>query len=360
MLTRQFNTLTQNINSSLYWKCQLTGWTLAAAYWAFIAYTGGKFDVGLGIGYFVFDIVIGIGVTHAYHQFAHARGWIRLGMPQLPWRIIPAIIITGVIYMLLIVIKNYYVRVCFGYHFENSLFDSFKQNYMVITATGIRLMAIWILAFHMYHYAVLQINTARENARLSIIAKEAQLNNLSAQLNPHFFFNSLNSIKSLVATEPEKARRAIDLLSDLLRNSLYEKDTLLIPLSDEIGLVNDYLELEKIRFEDRLTYLIDIDEGLQGCTLLPLSIQTLAENAIKHGISKYTNGGRVDIKVEKAAARIRITVNNPGRLVKTETSGLGLKNLNERLTLQYNNRASLTLNQLPGEMVSATMIIPSS
>jgi len=358
--TRQINSLKQDTNSSLYWKCQLIGWTLAAAYWAFIAYTGGKFDVGLGIGFFVFDIVIGIGVTHAYHQFAHVRGWIRLDLPQLPWRIIPAIIITGIAYMILIVIKNYYVRAYFGYHFEKSLVDSFKQNYMIITATGIRLMAIWILAFHLYHYAVLQINTTRENARLSVIAKEAQLNNLSAQLNPHFFFNSLNSIKSLVATEPEKARRAIDLLSDLLRNSLYEKDTLLIPLSDEIGLVNDYLELEKIRFEDRLMYMIDIDEGLEGCLLLPLSIQTLAENAIKHGISKRTDGGRVSIKVEKEAANIRITVNNPGRIEKTDKSGLGLKNLSERLTLQYNKRASLELTQLPGDMVSAIMIIPSS
>ena len=351
----------QGINNSLYWKCQLIGWTLTAVYWALAAYlTATHFNVGMGLAYFILDIIVGIAVTHAYHQFAHAAGWIRLDLPQLPWRIIPAIIITGIVYMVLIVIKNYYVRISFSYHLEKSLFDSFKQNYLVICATGIRLMAIWILAFHLYHYAVLQINTARENARLSVIAKEAQLNNLSAQLNPHFFFNSLNSIKSLVATEPGKARRAIDLLSDLLRNSLYEKDMLLIPFSDEIGLVNDYFELEKIRFEDRLMYMIDIDEGLEGCLLLPLRIKTLAENAIKHGISKYTHGGNVNIKVEKGAENIRITVNNPGRLGKNDLSGLGLKNLNERLALQYNNSASFTLTQLPGDIVSAIMIIPSS
>ena len=324
-----------------------------------------------GLPYSLFQCVVRFGIfcigyhcghcnTHAYHQFAHARGWIRLGLPQLPRRMIPAIIITGMIYMAMIVIKNYYVKVCFGYHFERSLFDSFKHNYLVVTATGIRLMAIWILAFHLYHYAVLQINTTRENARLSIIAKEAQLHNLSAQLNPHFFFNSLNSIKALVATEPRKARRAIDLLSDLLRNALYEKDTFLVPLSDEIGLVNDYLELEKIRFEDRLTYVTDIDEGLQGWQLPPLSIQTLAENAIKHGISKCPIGGRVHIKVEKEAEHIRVMVDNPGRLDQNDASGLGLKNLRERLSLHYNNRASLALTEIPGDMVSATMIIPSS
>jgi hypothetical protein len=353
--------LKQKINISLYWKCQLIGWSSASAYWAFIAWLGGNFNVGLGIFYFLLDIVIGVAITHAYHQLAHAQGWTRLDLPQLPSRIIPAILIAGIIYMPLVIIKNYYGKECFGYHFDGSLAEAFRQDFIIITATGIRLMAIWILAFHLYHYAMLQINTAKENARLQLVAKESQLNNLSAQLNPHFFFNSLNTIKALAATNPDKARRAIDLLSDLLRNSLHGSDNFLIPLSQEIGLVNDYLELEKMRFEDRLTYTIDVDESLSGNALLPLSIQTLAENAIKHGIAKCINGGSVNIIIEKYTDSIRITVQNPGKLDRTDlTGGLGLKNLKERLLLQYGNKASFTISGSVSDIVTSTIIIPAS
>lgn len=113
-------------------------------------------------------------------------------------------------------------------------------------------MSVWILAYHLYHYAQREISAVKENARLTIMTKEAQLNNLSAQLNPHFFFNSLNTIKFLVEEDPGAARRAIDLLSDLLRSSLYRKDDMLITLQQEIDLVKDYLELEKLRYEERL------------------------------------------------------------------------------------------------------------
>jgi len=307
----------------------------------------------------VFDLVIGIGVTHAYRQLAHRNSWTQLNLSQLFRVILPAIIISGIIYAVLIVIKNYCSRLLFGYHLEPTLLVAFQRNFLILLATGVRLMAIWILAFHMYHYAMMQIRIAKENARLQLAAKEAQLNNLSAQLNPHFFFNSLNSIKALVASDPEGARRAIDLLSELLRNSLYQRDNILIPLNEEMALVNDYLELEKIRFEDRLRYELDIDKELENRPVLPLSIQTLVENAIKHGIAKSINGGLVKIKVKESESGLMITVQNPGTLKNDgHANGLGLKNLQSRLTLQYGDTASLALTQLPGEIVSAVLLIP--
>lgn len=260
---------------------------------------------------------------------------------------------------MLIVIKNYCARLLFDLHFESSLIVAFQRNFLTLLATGIRLMAIWILAFHLYHYAMMQIRIAEENARLQLAAKEAQLNNLSAQLNPHFFFNSLNSIKALVASDPEGARRAIDLLSELLRNSLYQRDNILISLNEEMALVNDYLELEKMRFEDRLHYQIDIDKELENWLVLPLSIQTLVENAIKHGIAKSINGGLIKIEVNEFDSILKIMVQNPGELKNEEqANGLGLKNLQSRLTLQYGDRASLILTQLPGEIASAVLHIP--
>src|SRR5205814_385327 len=97
------------------------------------------------------------------------------------------------------------------------------------------------------------------NARLEIMTRDARLSNLSAQLNPHLLFNSLNTIKALVVDEPKSARRAIDLLSDLLRTGLYTGEDILVSVKEELELVMDYLELEKLRFEDRLTYQIDMD-----------------------------------------------------------------------------------------------------
>ena len=236
---------------------------------------------------------------------------------------------------------------------------AFQRNFLTLAATGIRLMAIWILAFHLYHYAMMQISIAQENARLQVAAKEAQLNSLSAQLNPHFFFNSLNSIKALVASDPESARRAIDLLSELLRNSLYQRDGILIPLSEEIALVEDYLELEKIRFEDRLSYELAIDKRQESRPVLPLSIQTLVENAIKHGIAKSVNGGLVKVDIKKIDSYLKISVQNPGMLKSVETAGgVGLHNLQSRLALEYGDKASLTLSQLPNEVVSAVLNIP--
>lgn len=275
----------------------------------------------------------------------------------MPLILITAVIVMGVVYMLLVIVKLYQLR----YYFDHSVSfgDFFGQNYLVVLASGTRLMAIWVLAFHLYHYALMEITTAKEYARLQVVARDAQLHQLSSQLNPHFFFNSLNSVKALIGTQPEKARRAIDLLSDLLRNSLYGNNTGLIPLADEMSLVNDYLELEKIRFEERLQFNVAIDADLQRLLVLPLSIQTLVENALKHGIAQQKNGGLVNITVQKLDAGINISIQNPGKLIAgAGIGGLGLKNLEERLLLQYASKASFKLSELPGNKVLATIIIP--
>jgi LytS/YehU family sensor histidine kinase len=263
--------------------------------------------------------------------------------------------------MLLVIMKLYMLRYYFSYGFNLSFGGFLSQNYLIVLASGIRLMAIWVLAFHLYHYAVMEIGTAKDYARMQVIARDAQLQQLSSQLNPHFFFNSLNSVKALINTDPVKARRAIDLLSDLLRTSLYGNNTALIFLRDEIALVNDYLELEKIRFEERLQFSIHVDESLQEYSVLPLSVQTLVENAIKHGIAQKKNGGSVVIRVDKKEGQLTITVENPGVLKQVDGSqGLGLKNLEERLTLHYNNKASFIISALPGNKVLSTLIIPVS
>ncbi len=347
-----------NVRITLYWKCQLTGWLIAGLYWALGGPLEAQFNWLQALLDFIGDFSICILLTHTYRNYALRKNWHKLPLKSLVPRIIPVILLLGVSFMILIAIKLYVVSLYASQNFSLSFWEFFKSARLTLFITGIRLMSIWVLAYHLYHYAQREINTAKENARLSLIAKEAQLSNLSAQLNPHFFFNSLNNIKSLVIENPESARRAIDLLSDLLRNSLYSKDDKLITVQEEINLVKDYLELEKMRFEERLQMHIQVDQELSDLLIPPLSIQALAENAVKHGIDKRNDGGLIAIKVEKEAGFLKITVQNPGKLYEREHQGLGLKNLKERLLLQFNGKAVFNIIALAGENVLATILIP--
>jgi sensor histidine kinase YesM len=351
--------LNKKLSISLYWKCQFIGWSVASLYWTYLGFSNGKFNFFIGALQFLSDVVVYILLTHLYRNFALKHNWQQLDIKQLLKRIIPAIILMGAAYLLVTIIKVYLFNLWIAPYRVQPFFVFFKQNWAVMFMAGIRLMSIWLLAYHLYHYAQREINTTKENARLAIIAKDAQLNSLSAQLNPHFLFNSLNNIKALVIENPKSARRAIDLLSDLLRTALYNGDVLLTPLKDELGLVKDYLELEKLRLEERLQFSIDADSSLNDILILCFSIQTLAENAIKHGIDKQKDGGLISVKVIMIGGYIHISVQNPGQFnIDKEAKGLGIKNLTERLQLQYKGRANFNITNQPDGTVLSTIIIP--
>ncbi len=354
------NKIEKIVNSksiSLYWKCQLLGWGTVSIYWAYVVFNRDDYGYFFTLLNYVLDILIGIVLTHGYRFFALKFKWNSLSLRQLSVRIIPSIFLLAVLYMLLVDLKWYYYWAIFGGKDVN-LWESLKY-WDPVFITGLRLMSIWILAYHLYHYYQKEIETTQKNAELSIIAKQAQLDNLSAQLNPHFLFNSLNSIKSLVIENPKIARRAIDLLSDILRSSLYEKDTSFITIKNELGLVKDYIELEKVRFEERLNMSIIMDDALEGYMILPLSIQLLVENAIKHGIDKRKNGGTIILSIIEKDQYIKIVVQNPGNLTDNGSeTGIGIKNLTKRLLLQYDNEASFILKNETKDQVTATLTIP--
>lgn len=345
---------------STYWKIQLIGWTTASLYWGLSAFLSGNFIWKMGATDLIFDILIGIALTHMYRNFALKRKWNKLNLKELLPKMVLSVLVLSLFYMVFIIGKLYLVRLLIFKNETVSFLEFFKSVQLQVFITGTRLMSIWVLAYHLYHYSRLELETVKENARLSIIIKEAQLNNLSAQLNPHFFFNSLNNIKFLVIENPAAARRAIDLLSELLRNSLNTNISKLISLNDEIDLVKDYLELEKIRFEERLQIKIETSLDLSQHLILPFSIQSLVENAIKHGIEKRKSGGFITVKIDMKNDFIKITVQNSGKLNdEVKDSGIGLQNLKERLLLQYNGNASFEIMQMDDETVLATILIPS-
>lgn len=343
---------------SLYWKCQLIGWSVASLYWVLMGLIGTSFSVVLAIILFIGDLVIYITPTHVFRLISLKNKWEQLRPRKLLAVVLPAILIMGFVFMCLTIGKNYLVRYGLGLATE-TLGSAFTTSWLVTWMTGIRLASIWLLAYYLYHYAQAEWRASQESARLHLVAKNAQLENLKAQLNPHFFFNSLNTIKALISENPAHARRAIDLLSELLRTALYHRHTELISLKDEMALVADYLELEKMRYEEHLQVDLVIADDLLPTLILPLSIQTLVENAIKHGISRQPGGGVLSIRAVADSAVIAITVQNPGQLQPVVADGrLGLSNLKERLQLQYAGKAHFSIKQLDAHTVSCTLILP--
>ncbi|MDD3638290.1 MAG: histidine kinase [Bacteroidales bacterium] len=342
---------------SLYWKCQLLGWGTVSIYWAYTVYTRDNYGVFFTIINYVLDISIGVSLTHLYRYFAKKYNWSALGLGNLAAWVIPSIILLSVAYMELVDLK-WHLYWVFVENKDYSLWYSLSY-WDPVFITGLRLMAIWVLAYHIYHYHQNKLETANQNAELLVIAKQAQLDNLATQLNPHFLFNSLNSIKSLIVENPKIARRAVDLLSDILRTSLYEKDAPFITIKEELELVKDFVDLEKIRFEERLIVAIEMDSGLENYLILPLSIQLLVENGIKHGIDKRINGGEIKLTIKKTTDTIEIIVENPGQIAGNHAeTGIGIQNLTKRLQLHYDGEASFELKNTDNDLVRATLIIP--
>ncbi len=345
-------------NISLYWKCQLVGWSVAAIYWAFAAIINGNFDPWFGLIQFLTDVAVYIGLTHLYRNFVLRHQWQLLSIEKLGIRLIPALAVMGCLYTIVTLLKLALLREIFIPGYDTSFFVFVQMNFVNILVAGIRLMAIWLLAYHLYQYAWREIYFAKENARLAIESRDAQLNNLTSQLNPHFLFNALNTIKSLVSRKPSTARRGIDLLSGLLRNAIQVSDSYDVLIVDELAIVADYLELEKIRMEERLEYSIMKAAGFKNIMIPRLSILTLVENAVKHGISQNENGGRIDVSITEDNNSVFIVVINTGRLrIHEQTYGVGLQNLVRRLDIIYKGSADFLINETNGN-VTAQLIIP--
>lgn len=200
------------------------------------------------------------------------------------------------------------------------------------------------------YFAFIFIEKSRQqeiqNLMWDVSKNEIELKNLRAQLNPHFLFNSLNSIRALVGLDPEQAKTAITRLSTLLRHSINLGKQQLIKLSDELELVKNYLELEKIRFEERLQIRYEIDENTLNCEIPPLMLQTIAENSIKHGISKSIEGGEIKISAKMEGKTLKLEIRNEGKLNDTlAENGVGIANTKKRLELLYGEKASFEIDQ---------------
>jgi LytS/YehU family sensor histidine kinase len=191
--------------------------------------------------------------------------------------------------------------------------------------------------------------------------KEFELKTLRSQLNPHFMFNALNSIRALIREDPENAQTAVTKLSNILRYSLKIEKTENVPFEEEMQAVADYLALESIRFEERLKYRIFIDPKSSRIEIPPMMIQTLVENGIKHGISKRTEGGKILINSRVTDSRLIVQIKNSGQVNTEElknSTGFGINNTKHRLNLLYGEKAFFILKNENEDEVLAELIIP--
>ena len=219
----------------------------------------------------------------------------------------------------------------------------YREQVPFLFAAGVLLFLLALAV----HYLLLAFETARTAERLQLqlelLARDAQLRALRAQLDPHFLYNSLNSISALTSSDPAGARRMCLLLGDFLRDTLRINTRERIPLADELALVERFLSIEQVRFGARLQVERRIDAAASQCRVPPLLLQPLVENAVTHGIAGLLEGGVVRLDIAREDARISIAIENPRDLDASPPArrGVGLDNVRQRLSMMFGASATL-------------------
>jgi two-component system sensor histidine kinase AlgZ len=228
----------------------------------------------------------------------------------------------------------------------------FRQAAPVLTAM---VTMIYLLSIAL-HYVVIEAQTSR---RSELLAREAQLKALKAQVNPHFLFNSLNSISALTAIDAARARAMCIRLADFLRISLRLGERGSIPFSEELELTRMYLEVEQVRFGGKLRLVEDVDPACFSCEVPALLIQPLVENAVKHGIALLHEGGEINMHGRRDKDTMRFTIENPfDPDAPASRSGIGLENVRQRLEARFGNAARMEI-EVEARVYRVTLTLPA-
>jgi len=225
--------------------------------------------------------------------------------------------------------------------------------------SGVFIYGLIIMTYYLFvSLSDLSEKSARE-AKLESLVKETELKMLRSQINPHFLFNSLNSISSLTITDPEKARDMVVKLSEFMRYALSRKDEQPVSLQNELENLRLYLDIEKVRFGDKLTMEEDIDSNCLDFKIPVMLLQPLYENAVKHGVYESTESVRIKTQAKIIDGYFEIIISNNYETVPSlkRGTGTGLLNVSRRLELFYGNKASIKTTKENG-IYSVTLYIP--
>ena len=334
----------------LYWIFQITGWSLYIFVNLFFIAVLNTLYLRQIFAYLLLAIFFVVS-THIFRNFILKKGWLKLVISKLISKVLSAVLLLSLINSL------FQVGLYFLLNFNTSSEDNLLVLGVISFPTTVIVYIIWSLLYFMYHY-VESYNTA---LKYEAVKNEIELNKLKSQLNPHFIFNALNSIRALVDENPSKAKLAITQLSNILRNSLIMDKKRLTEFDEEMETVKDYLDLETIRFEERLRSHINIHQDSGQFMIPPLMVQTLVENGIKHGISHLKDGGEINIDTEVKDNMLTIQIRNSGQYqnnMVNNKDGYGISNTIQRLKLLFGDQATFSIKNENEKSVLTEIKIP--
>ncbi|MFI5187554.1 MAG: sensor histidine kinase [Chitinophagales bacterium] len=342
--------------NSRYWFCQFAGWGLVGMIMLFFAYS---YQVPISTNVLLSRILIvfvaGIGITHILRLFIKWRRWTMESVEKVIPKLVIAMIITSLIFSLIVLGAIDF----FNLGVDSGKKLSFAARLAGSTVDNGLFILPWVLIYYFYHFIEKSRRQQLDTLQLETLIKELELKTIKAHINPHFIFNSLNSIRALIDENPSRARTAITELSNILRSSMQVDKAETVSFEKELNIVKDYLALENMRFEDRLKVEYEIDEDTLDQQVPPMMLQTLVENAIKHGISKHIRGGVIKIISDYKNQYHELAVQNTGSLNGgLNAEGFGLSSTQNRLGLLYGDKASFEIKQVTPSIVEARVLIP--
>jgi len=330
-----------------YWIFQLAGWGFLPLF----AFAMGATSVRGMMEVSWWGAVSGVIISDVWHRMLKRR--VRDG-ERVTWkRICAAVLVLGTIHTAVQTV---------GY----AVIKPFGEMHSIAWLPG-ALLSWWAthLVWNIFYMAVLSLRRANrlesESLRLEISAKDAELRALQAQVNPHFFFNSMNSVRALIYEEPDAAALMIDQLASVMRYALQSGQHDTVPLAAEIEAVQAYLAIEKIRFEERMRVSVEIGMGLEQVRIPPMALQTLVENAVKYGVEARPTGSEIRIRAQRMDdGMVHIEIANLGAILPfANSTKVGLVNTRKRLALALGSNANLDLTENSG-WVRATMTLPEA
>jgi len=343
-------------------KRNIVFWTLQLLGWGFINAIAALIPQNISLEMTVFSVVVGIFI--GVFSTSILRWYLKRNVHfdsfggKEVLKIIISILLVSTIFGLLNVFFGY-IYIKFGPEITEAEMQMFEgyDKVMVQVLNSLFLVGAWTITYLVIKL-LLKLNQDRiERLELNTTLKQAQLNTLKGQINPHFMFNSLNNIRGLMLEDVEKSREMLTKLSEIIRYSLTKNNINDIPVREELEVVDNYIDLSKIQFEHRLEFVKQVGADTLDLRIPPMIIQLLIENATKHGISNLKNGGRILLDITKKEDDLIIEVRNTGKLnIAKDSTKLGLINIEQRLKLLYAGKASFKLEEKSDEVVAEIKI----
>jgi two-component system, LytTR family, sensor kinase len=325
---------------------QFLGWGFFAGLNIYIAIILNE----LSLPIFWMDILLaftGFACTHMYRRVIITYKWNYFSTEKLLVHVFFGI---GILTILFNAIYFLFIETC---QYFNLLPSSIGIHFGTLISVFM-LFALWSVFYFAWHYIERNRSMLIERLQLESNMKDLEIKTIKANLQPHFIFNSLNSIRALIDENPILAREAITKISRILRQSISQQEAV-DTLENELQLVDDYLDLEKIRFEERLVFSKQIDARTSTIPIPTMMLQTIVENAIKHGISKLEQGGNIHLLTALNDDVLHIQVLNSGSLKQINTAetslGFGLSSTKQRLHLLYKHDATFNIEEKDNQVI---------